>query len=299
MNMPWFKVLATLFRRELREHRLLFLYLPLAATLLAMVGFTLWLVQQSGPPDTFMSMVERGPSPYLTPEQAQAFVQQMQSFLEGWYTDVMSGLYQGFEGVMLMGFWASMAFYYLNTLYQPRKDRSILFWNSLPVSDAQTIASKVLAGLVGCHVVYMLCFAAMDLFVLLAVRTWAGISGAIGFTDYLRITGPFDNALVSLVMMPVNLLWCLPAYGWLLLASAWPREAPFAWATGPWVIVILVEVALTEKSVVINKIFEHLMPMELFKLNNGPYPVPELVLGAVLGAALIYAAVRLNRSDAN
>jgi hypothetical protein len=41
------------------------------------------------------------------------------------------------------------------------------------------------------------------------------------------------------------------------------------------------------------------VPAEFSKLNSGPYPLPELALSVVLGAALIYAAVRFNRSDAN
>src|SRR3546814_13401578 len=34
-------------------------------------------------------------------------------------------------------------FYCLGALYDERKDRSVLFWKSLPVSDAQTVLSKV------------------------------------------------------------------------------------------------------------------------------------------------------------
>jgi ABC-2 type transport system permease protein len=298
MIMPLFKVLTTLLQRELREHRLLFLYLPAACALLACAGFALWLVLASGPPETFLRFAETPPR-QLTPEQAQAYLRQMREIKETWHSDTASEIYQGAEGLMLLTFWASMAFYYLNTLYQSRKDRSILFWHSLPVSDAQTIASKLLAGLVGCQLVYMLCFAVLDLFMRLATQIWVGSNDIEGFTAYLRDTGPFANALVSLSMMPVNLLWCLPAYAGLLLASAWSREAPFAWATGPWVVVILAEVVLTERSLVFNKLFEHLLPMEFFKLNNGPYPAPELALSALLGAALVYAAVRLNRSHDN
>ena len=297
MNMPWLKVVATLLLRELREHRLLFLYVPLACTLLAMAGFTLWLVQIYGPPESFMRIAET--ATFTTPEDEQLFAEYFPARVAEWYTPAVQAWYVTYESMLLVAFWGSMAFYYLFTLYQTRKDRSILFWNSLPISDAQTIASKLLAGLIACYSIYLLCLAALELFMLLAVRAWVGFSGAQGFTEYLNITGPFDHVLTALILMPVNLLWCLPAYGWLLLASAWSREAPFAWATGPWVIVILAELALTDKSLVFNKIFEHLLPLDYFKLNDGVYPEPELALGAALGTALIFAAVRFNRSDAN
>lgn len=37
--------------------------------------------------------------------------------------------------------------YLLSALYEERKDRSILFWKSLPVSDFQVVLSKALMGL--------------------------------------------------------------------------------------------------------------------------------------------------------
>src|SRR3982074_3611727 len=41
-----------------------------------------------------------------------------------------------------------LSFYLMDCLYQERKDRSILFWKSLPVSDANTVISKLLVAVV-------------------------------------------------------------------------------------------------------------------------------------------------------
>jgi hypothetical protein len=325
MNMPWFKVLFTLVRREIREQRWLFVYLPIAFSLLAFTVFTLWLVQTEGPPESLRRFLEDLPNrplpPELTPEELQEMMTRVQAMVDDYHTNATTTLNRMAEGLMLLAFWASMAFYYLNTLYQPRKDRSILFWNSLPVSDTQTIASKLLAGLVACHAVYMLCFAALDLSILLAVRTWVSVSGVEGFASYMsgdqqfvrevasagersvRVgdpveVGPFINSMYYLAKMPLSLLWCLPAYGWLLLASACAKEAPFAVAAGPVVAAVVVEVLVREKSWVFNKVAEHLLPTEFVALDPS-YATPELVVSAVLGAVLIYAAIRFNRSDAN
>jgi ABC-2 type transport system permease protein len=299
MNMSLTNVMHALLRREVREHRLLFLYLPAVVALLALAAFTTWLVNVPELPESIREVMEGPPPARLTPGEAQEWTRQIQLFREGRYTLVVTGMYQMAAQAMFAVFWASMAFYYLNTLYQPRKDRSILFWNSMPVSDTQTVIAKLLAGLVACQLVYMLCLAVLDSCMYVTVRIWASLSGNEGFTTYLRDNGAFSHVLSTLAMMPANLLWCLPAYGWLLLASAHARQAPFAWAAGPWVVVILAEVALSENSLVFNKIVERLLPLEFSKLNEGPYPGLQLVLGALAGAAFIYAAIRFNRADEN
>jgi hypothetical protein len=315
-QLPWYKVQYVLLRREFAEHRMLFVYLPLVLAGLGFAAFALWLVQAGGPPEAFMELVERGAPPEWPPEIAQDFARRMQEQLEGYHAFNVRGWYWSIEAVMLWALWGSMAFYYVNTLYQTRKDRSILFWNSMPVSDAHTVLSKVLAGLVGCHLVYLLCFAALDLGIFLAVQLKASLSDAQGFANcsgaqgvgyrdtqgfvYLASTAvPCARSLESVAMAPTSLFWALPVYGWLLLASAWSRQAPFAWAAGPLVVITLGELALTEKSRVVNKIAEHLFPFrfEGFAWNTSGFPAPELALGALLGTIFVYAAVRFNRAE--
>src|SRR3546814_20822192 len=46
--------------------------------------------------------------------------------------------------VVVLGF--VVFFYCLGALYDDRRDRSILFWKSLPVSDASTVLSKVFSA---------------------------------------------------------------------------------------------------------------------------------------------------------
>lgn len=319
-QLPWYKVLYVLFRREFAEHRILFVYLPLGIAGLGFAAFAAWLVQAGGPPESVMALLERGPPSGMTPEQTQEFTRSLQNFVEGWHTSSVRNWYWSVEFPMLVTFWGSMAFYSLYTLYQPRKDRSILFWNSMPVSDAQTVLSKVLAGLVGCHLVYLLCFAALDLGIFLAVQLKASLSDAQGFSQdfgtcsgswsfayrdtegfvyLMRTAVPCANSFESLAMAPTSLVWALPVFGWLLMASAWSRQAPFAWAAGPLVLIVLVEVALTEESLLFNMFAEHLFPVpnEGFALNTSGFPAPQLALSALLGAVFVYAAVRLNRAD--
>ncbi|MBW3551439.1 MAG: hypothetical protein KY442_11745, partial [Proteobacteria bacterium] len=126
---------------------------------------------------------------------------------------------------------AFVAFFYcLGALYDERKDRSVLFWKSLPLSDSQTVLSKVVSvGLVApalatvAAVATMLGFALMISVVVMlhGGNAWAMVWGP---ASPLTIIG----GLVAAV--PVYALWAMPTIGWLLLCSAFARSKPFLWA---------------------------------------------------------------------
>lgn len=121
-------------------------------------------------------------------------------------------------------------FYALGTLYDDRRDRSVLFWKSLPISDAHTVLSKLAWALLLAPLL------AIGIGILIGVALWLisaltitvnGLpAGAAVFTHShpLRIIG---GVLASL---PVYVFWALPAVGWLMFCSAWARSKPFLWA---------------------------------------------------------------------
>ena len=57
---------------------------------------------------------------------------------------VLTGAFTVVTTIFAFGAWIVMVFYSLDTLYAERKDKSILFWRSLPVTDAETVISKLL-----------------------------------------------------------------------------------------------------------------------------------------------------------
>lgn len=142
------------------------------------------------------------------------------------------------DGALLGGIGLAMAvlafvvfFYSLSSLYDDRRDRSILFWKSMPISDSQMVLSKaawalVLAPLlaVGIGVVIGLAFWLITLLTT-TVNGMPGAGGILIHSHPFRIIG---NVLLAL---PVQVLWSLPAVGWLMLCSAWSRRVPFLWAT--------------------------------------------------------------------
>lgn len=132
---------------------------------------------------------------------------------------------------MVMGF--VVFFYLLGALYDDRKDRSILFWKSLPASDTLTIASKLLTAMVLTPLIFFS--------VLLATYVVIAVIGSIWLL--LVDVNPFDlfsNVFVVvkawgliLASWLANSIWALPLYGWLLLVSAFAPRVPLLFATLP------------------------------------------------------------------
>jgi ABC-2 type transport system permease protein len=134
-----------------------------------------------------------------------------------------------------------LSFYLMDCLYQERKDRSILFWKSLPVSDANTVISKFLVAMVvvplGVYLTAMVCGVLFQ--AIWAARTAAGslpyIAVSWDTVAWLKVQG------LMLYGLLVSALWYAPMAAFLLLVSAWARRNVFLWASLPPVIAIVIE----------------------------------------------------------
>jgi ABC-2 type transport system permease protein len=123
-------------------------------------------------------------------------------------------------------------FFGLGSLYDERKDRSILFWKSLPVSDTATILSKFVALSLMVPISYWLVVTAFQVFLMLyaTVLSWiGGDSGALVWGS-VNLFGVAFNSLIALI---VASLWLAPLWGWAMLASSWAKKVPFLWALLP------------------------------------------------------------------
>ncbi|KGI78189.1 ABC-2 transporter permease [Oleiagrimonas soli] len=120
-------------------------------------------------------------------------------------------------------------FYCLGSLYDDRRDRSILFWKSLPISDRDTVLSKVVSATVVAPVIATVCGLVGALVMLLIVMLVAAFHGVHLWT-LLGYAHPLRTLATMVALIPVNLVWALPAVGWLMLCSAWAKSKPFLWA---------------------------------------------------------------------
>jgi ABC-2 type transport system permease protein len=124
-------------------------------------------------------------------------------------------------------------FYCLDALYGERRDRSILFWKSMPVSDHVTVLAKASIPLVVIPLVtFGLTVATQAIMFLLGTIFGSRVSGPSVHPPLLHdLLGNWLGLLYHLVA--IHSLWYAPFFGWLLLASAWARRAVFLWAVLP------------------------------------------------------------------
>ncbi len=131
-------------------------------------------------------------------------------------------------------------FYCLGALHNERRDRSILFWKSLPVSDLTTVLSKAAIPLAIMPAVVFVVVVAMQL-VMLILTTVILLANGVSITTPGTQVPLFEMTLTMLYGLVTLTLWYAPVWGWLLLVSGWAKRAPFLWAVLPPLAVCLVE----------------------------------------------------------
>jgi ABC-2 type transport system permease protein len=151
---------------------------------------------------------------------------------------VLSGLAAPFGIVMCI----VVVFYLLDSLYADRKDRSILFWKSLPLSDVETVTAKVLTAVLVVPLLTLVAVFLTNLLVafILSVR----LSGVEQLDVWAAVWQPKIWLQVHGLMLYgvfVTALWYLPITAWLMLASAWARRAVLLWAALPPILAMILE----------------------------------------------------------
>jgi len=147
-----------------------------------------------------------------------------------------------FAALLIMGTTLIVAvFYCLDALHGERRDRSILFWKSLPVSDLTTVLSKASIPLVVLPLLTFAIIVATQWIMLLlssAVLLGSGLSVA---TLWRQLPWLQMSLMLLYHLLAVHALYYAPIYGWLLLVSGWARRAAFLWAGLPLVAICVVE----------------------------------------------------------
>ena len=120
---------------------------------------------------------------------------------------------------------AVVAFFYcLGALHEERRDRSILFWKSLPVSDTQTVLSKVLTAAVVAPLITIAVGTFLSILTLFVVGAVAAFEGINLFGMILSNANFYLTPLALVGLLPVYLVWALPTIGWLLMVSSWAKS---------------------------------------------------------------------------
>lgn len=209
--------------------------------------------------------------------------------------------------------------YFTTCLFDERRDLSIYFWRSLPVSDALTVAVKLLTGALVVPAIFMLAATfVVCVFLLLALIFCIVLS--IGYDVSLWGLWGSADIMSSLASIWINLLpyalWMFPVFAWLMLASMFANKAPFLWAILPVVAILLIESFIVSYLNMDTRFFLSTL-REYFEFGRGMFPhhvsdieSPKFILftalsskisliATLLGVAIMYLTywLRVNRSE--
>jgi ABC-2 type transport system permease protein len=193
-------------------------------------------------------------------------------------------------GFMLLITSTVIGAYLLDCLYAERRDRSILFWKSLPVSDARTVISKFAVAMAVVPVGVFLASLVVHLLGALLISVFGGELSYLvsdwSFGGWFAEQANMAAALVS------TLLWYAPLAAYLMLASVIARRTPMLFAVLPPLVLILAESLVTGTHVVSQFVLLRLSPAYDF---GSRLAAPALWLGLVAAAALLLLVIRLRR----
>ncbi|HXQ13687.1 MAG TPA: hypothetical protein VN814_03585 [Caulobacteraceae bacterium] len=279
--LPWLRVFYWSVRRELWEHAAVYVA-PLAVAAIALIGFGIGAFSL---PDIVLAAATPGKERGL--------------------------LFAPYEFVAFVGLVTSLlvaVFYSLGALQNERRDRSILFWKSLPVSDLTTVLSKATIPLVVQPLV------TLAVVVVATAVMWA-LSMLIVLANGLDARVLLSEDLIPFVWrtlaegLPGIALWYAPLYGWLMLVSAWARRVAFLWAIAPPLLVAFVEALAFHTSFVWRWLLLRMFGPFAFQGMRGGQPghhwangdptdwaSPHLWIGVMLAVAFFAGAAWLRRS---
>ena len=202
-------------RRELWEHRSLYLA-PCVVALLLLLAV---LIAAFKLPDSMVSFDTFAPQRQL---------------------EILSAPYAVIALVLILTSMIVALFYCLDALYGERRDRSALFWKSLPVSDWTTVLAKLAIPMLVVPMFLFVLITATQLVVLIGnVLLWSvrGLS-----VSNLLLQLPLLDMPLGVAHFLITLaIWYAPVYAWLLLVSAWAERSPVVWAIVPVVAVVAFE----------------------------------------------------------
>ena len=245
------KSLKAMIRRELQEHKWAFVYLPwIVAAFMSLVVVLVYLGLTEVTTEDFNFSTEIYSNPDLIKAMQESTFEQRREAIRAGLLVLGSPL------VIALGF-ALLAFS-LSTFFDERKDKSIIFWRSLPVSDSYTVFSKLLVVTVVAPLLVIPALLFLHLVSVTAGSVFFAVSDLFPFTWAWQAYPWFDWIRVILSVWMQG-MWSFPVIAWIMLAGAYSRK-PVVAAILPPVVVVLVEGVSLSSSVFFDSLMERLLP---------------------------------------
>ena len=210
------KTMKTLIRREFWEHRGAFIKAPIIVSIvllaIALVGYIVGLVFASKTGS--VQIMNKGIDELhnLSQEQLTTF----------WDIQILST-----SSLFLFVLFIVVFFYLLGSLFDDRKDGSIQFWKSLPISDSETVISKLLTAMIFVPITATVIFSLYMFISLVLTSLLLLIHGQNPWVLIWQPANLFTGVFTMFMGAMVQMIWALPIYGWLMFCSAWTKRRPF------------------------------------------------------------------------
>lgn len=223
---------VTLVRREIWEHRGGFIYTPIA-----IAGVLLLLLIMAAGSAYFWQFKIDGSEQMTKGALQLAAANFPPEKLELGVAAVLWGTTLLWQSVLFI----VLFFYCIGCLYDDRRDRSVLFWKSMPVSDLETVGSKAFTALLVAPLFMFGVMVVGQIVLLFASGLVVALHGGSPSKLIWSNMNPFSVWGQFLGVQGVQALYLLPLFGWLMLAGSFARGKPFLWAILPPVVLAIVE----------------------------------------------------------
>lgn len=213
-------------------------------------------------------------------------------------------------GLLMLTCIVVSVFYCIDALHSERRDRSILFWKSLPISDLTTVLAKVSIPLVVLPLLtFAIAVAMQGVMLLLSSLLLLGSGQSVG-AMWTKLSFFRMSMIMLYHILTAHALWPLPVYCWLILVSGWARRATVLWAALPLAAIGGVELIVFRTwhfaSLVGSRLIGAAPAFASMPGDGFPGPMthitagtflssPGLWIGLVVAAGFLAAAVRLRR----
>ncbi len=234
-----------LLQRELREHRSIYVAPAVIALLVSLMSLT-GEVSIKGMEHVDMAIIAMS----NMPENARAAA----------LTGIIVVLWIPF--FIVMGILT--IFYSLDSLYAERKDRSILFWRSIPSTDFETVLSKLIVAMLVIPLVTFILILVTHLAVLLITSIWVSVLGGSGLHLIWASVPFFDNWTATIIFVLALPLWLSPFIGWFLFVSAFTKRSLFLTAFLPIAVLPMLEKMIFDSAIFAEAFFVRSVKMPLF-----------------------------------
>lgn len=306
--------LPVLLKREFQEQRGTFLYLPaaIAAFVIVLMLSGLVMVTVMGE-DAIKISLSRDTWDGEVVEERQVFLgaywgdrlEDLSHMSESGRERALDAAYLTSSAPLLITMWFVAWFYLLGSLFDDRRDRSILFWKSMPVSDLMTISSKLVSALIVLPLLY-LAFVVVVHIVLLLTSTVSALGTDIGIWETLwEPANLFGRWMRMLALGVMGAVWCLPVVCWTIFVSSWAKSVPLVWTFGIPIAVGIADWLLIPGDYISNWMVNRLVPFGA----HGEDPIMvdeafgmlvsiETLVGLIVAGIFFYGAVMMRgRAD--